>query len=65
MLQVGDVVISGGNPTKPIKAIPNFKAKENKEFFRSDLSEKVSLSNNTIKFESSHKFREGDEVIYS
>tara|TARA_B100000745_G_scaffold255686_1_gene178407 strand:- start:10143 stop:22226 length:12084 start_codon:yes stop_codon:yes gene_type:complete len=63
--KVGDVVITGGNPTKPALAIPNFKSKENKEFFRSDLPEKVSLSNNTIKFEKSHKFREGDEVIYS
>ena len=55
-IKVGDVVITGGNPTKPAQLFP-ISSLENKEFFRSDLSEKVSLSNNTIKFERSHKFR--------
>ena len=64
-LTFSDVIISGGNPSKPATAIPNFKSKENKEFFRSDLSTKVSLTNNTIQFDRSHKFREGDEVTYS
>ena len=44
---------------------PKFSLRENKKFFRSDIGEKVSLTNNTITFEETHSFREGDQVIYS
>ena len=59
------VTISGGNPTRIAQAAPTFALKENKRFFRSDIAEKVSLINNTITFEKTHSFREGDQVIYS
>ena len=58
------IIISGGNPTKIAQAAPNFVLVENKRFFRSDTS-KVSLTDNTITFEVSHSFRDGEEVIYS
>tara|TARA_B100001094_G_scaffold231341_1_gene226124 strand:+ start:10610 stop:23908 length:13299 start_codon:yes stop_codon:yes gene_type:complete len=59
------VVISGGNPTRIAEAAPKFTQIENKRFFRSNISEKVSLTNNTITFEKTHSFREGDELNYS
>ena len=59
------VIISGGNPRRIAVASPNFVTKENKRFFRSDISSKVSLSDNSITFEKTHSFREGDEVFYS
>jgi hypothetical protein len=59
------VTIRGGNPTKIAEAAPTFALKENKRFFRSDIAEKVSLINNTITFEKTHSFREGDHIIYS
>ena len=59
------VTILGGNPTRIAEAAANFTFKPNKRFFRSNVSDKVSLSNNTITFELTHSFREGDEVIYS
>ena len=59
------VTITGGNPDRIAEADLKFSLRENKKFFRSDIGEKVSLTNNTITFEETHSFREGDQVIYS